>query len=46
MLSCSLTLLLSWSIALKFKSRGVLKLAVFLPDMLIFINMKLCNCQK
>ena len=31
---------------LKFKSGGMLKLAVFLLDMLLFMNIKLCNCQK
>ena len=31
---------------IKLKSGGVLKLVVFCLDMLIFINIKLCNCQK
>ena len=32
--------------ALKFKLGGVLNLAVFWLDMLIFMNITLCNCQK
>ena len=34
------------NVGLKFKSGGGLKLWVFSLDMLIFMNIELCNCQK